>query len=218
MVENLDWNIGRLLQALEHCGKAQQTCIVFTSDNGGLATAEGSPTCNAPLSEGKGWVYEGGVREPLIVSWPGVVEPGSVSKATVTSPDFYPTLLEVAGAEPRPGQACDGTSFMPALRGEAFERGPVFWYYPHYSNQGGEPAAAVRDGPWKLVRFYDGGGQSLYNLAEDISERHDVANEEPGTVKALAAQLDEWCAALGATPPAPNPFPVFPDVPGDNGS
>jgi arylsulfatase A-like enzyme len=217
MVENLDWNLGRLLQVLERSGKARQTCIVVTSDNGGLATAEGSPTSNAPLSEGKGWVYEGGVREPLIVSWQGVVEPGGLSTATVTSPDLYPTLLDIAGAKLRPGQACDGVSFLPALLGEAFERGPVFWYYPHYSNQGGEPAAAMRDGPWKFVRFYDGGRQRLYNLAEDISEQEDLAVREPGLTKALARQLDEWCAALGASSPAPNPFPPFPDVPGDSG-
>lgn len=214
MVENLDWNIGRLLAAIESSGKAGQTCVVFTSDNGGLSTAEGSPTCNAPLSEGKGWVYEGGVREPLIVRWPGVVPPGSVVAEPVTSPDLYPTLLEVAGLSVNTLQCIDGRSFVPSLRGEEFQRGPIFWYYPHYSNQGGQPAAAVRSGDWKLVLCYDGRAQELYNLQSDISETTDVAAEEPYIARALAAELERWCAAIGAYPPRPNPLDPFADLDG----
>ena len=214
MVENLDWNIGRLLKAIEASGKAAQTCVVFTSDNGGLSTAEGSPTCNAPLSEGKGWVYEGGVREPLIVRWPGVVQPGSVVAEPVTSPDLYPSLLEVAGSPVCAEQCSDGKSFVPSLRGEKFERGPIFWYYPHYSNQGGQPAAAVRSGDWKMVLSYDGGSRELYNLRSDISETRDLATEEPDIARSLTAELEHWCAATGAFPPRPNPFGPFADLEG----
>ncbi|MBC7240588.1 MAG: sulfatase-like hydrolase/transferase, partial [Chloroflexi bacterium] len=119
MVEHLDENVGRLLAALERTGQAENTIVLFTSDNGGLATAEGSPTCNAPLAEGKGWMYEGGTREPLLIRWPNVIRPGAVCQVPVTSPDFYPTLLDLAGLPPHPEQHVDGLSFAPLLRGEA---------------------------------------------------------------------------------------------------
>lgn len=218
MVENLDWNIGRLLRALEEPGKGRRTCVVFTSDNGGLSTAEGSPTCNAPLSEGKGWTYEGGVREPLIVRWPGVVPAGTVSDVPVTSPDLCPTLLEAAAISPSAEQCKDGQSFVPALRGEPFERGPIFWYYPHYSNQGGTPAAAVRRGTWKLIRSYDGGTTELYELSDDIAEDNDLAAKEPGVARTLTSELEAWCAEVGAAAPRANPFNPFDDVPGNGSS
>jgi len=214
MIENLDWNIGRLLETLERSGHADNTLVVFTSDNGGLATAETSPTSNAPLAEGKGWMYDGGVREPLLVGWPGVVEPGSRTAEPVTTPDFYPTLLEACGLALRPEQHRDGKSFLPILRGEPWTRGPIFWHYPHYSNQGGAPAAAVRDGTWKLVRFYDPPRQELYNLAEDISESNDLATKETNVARRLALQLDRWAESIGCVVPDENPYDPFEDVPG----
>ena len=117
MIYNLDENIGRLMETLEGSGLAEDTVVIFTSDNGGLATAEGSPTCNAPLAEGKGWMYEGGTREPLIVRWPGVVEPGSSCSVPVSSPDFYPTLLEMGECLPDPAQQVEGLSLVPLLKG-----------------------------------------------------------------------------------------------------
>ncbi len=214
MVENLDANIGRLLDEVERSGKTESTIVIFTSDNGGLATAEGSPTSNAPLAEGKGWTYDGGVREPLIVRWPGVVAAGSTTSHPVTTPDFYPTLLEAVGLPLVPAQHCDGRSFLPLLRGVPFERGPIFWHYPHYSNQGGEPAAAVRDGDWKLIKFFDGERVELYNLAEDLSESHDRAADEVDTVKRLLALLEQWAEEIGCLVPRVNPFSAFEDVPG----
>ena len=217
MVENLDWNVGRLLAALERSGRSDDTLVIFTSDNGGLATAEGSPTCNAPLAEGKGWTYDGGVREPLIIRWPGVVEPGSRTDGVVTTPDFYPTLLEAAGLPLRPEQHEDGRSFGPLLRGEPYERGPVFWHYPHYSNQGGEPAAAVREGDWKLIKFYDGSREELYNLSDDLSEANDLATKEPAVASRLRLALDTWAEEIGCAIPRPNPYDPFEDVPGQRG-
>ncbi len=127
MIGNLDENIGRIMTCLDEQGLSENTLIVFTSDNGGLATSEGSPTCNNPLNEGKGWMYEGGIREPLIILWPKVVPKGSICHEPVTSPDFYPTLLEVAGLNLIPSQHLDGISIMPLLQKKNnFERGPIF--------------------------------------------------------------------------------------------
>jgi arylsulfatase A-like enzyme len=205
MVENLDWNIGRVLDALDGEGIAGDTVVIFTSDNGGLATSEGSPTSNAPLSEGKGWMYEGGTREPLIIKWPGVTPPNSVCREPTTSPDFYPTCLEIAGLPLVPEQHVDAVSIAPLLRGEPLERGPVFWHYPHYGNQGGTPGCSVRDGDWKLIEFFEDGRVELYNLREDVGEARDLAREKPEIAKRLRAALAEWLVKVDAKIPEPNP-------------
>ena len=206
MVYNLDVNIGRLLAALEESGQADNTVVVFTSDNGGLSTGEGSPTCNAPLAEGKGWMYEGGTREPLLVRWPGVIEPDSVCTVPVTSPDFYPTFLEAAGLDPMPERHADGVSLMPLLRGgDRLDREAIFWHYPHYGNQGGTPGCSVRAGDHKLIEFFEDGRLELYNLRDDIGEDHDLADEKPGLTKRLHAQLVDWRNTVGAKLPTPNP-------------
>ena len=165
MVQSLDENVGRILGALEEEGLADDTVVIFTSDNGGLSTSEGSPTSNAPLSEGKGWMYEGGTREPLIVKWPGVTKPDALCTVPVTSPDFYPTLLEIAGLDPIPEQHTDGVSIVGLLKGEGGpERDAVFWHYPHYSNQGGTPGCSVRSGDYKLIEFFEDRRVELYDL------------------------------------------------------
>ncbi len=206
MVENMDTNVGRVLDALDASGQAENTIVFFFSDNGGLATAEGSPTCNAPLNEGKGWMYEGGTREPLIVRWPGKVEAGAVSEQVTTSTDFYPTILECADLPFDEKQHCDGTSILPVLRGEAgFERGPVFWHYPHYSNQGGSPGCSMREGDWKLIEFFEDSRLELYNLRDDISEEFEMGDEYPEVRDALAKTLAEWRDSVSASIPLPNP-------------
>jgi arylsulfatase A-like enzyme len=206
MVFNLDENIGRLLRAIDRAGQTENTVVIFTSDNGGLATAEGSPTSNAPLSEGKGWMYEGGTREPLIVRWPGVVEPGSVCQTPVTSPDFYPTLLEMAGLELLPEQHIDGVSFMPLLdRTGEIDREAIFWHYPHYGNQGGTPGSSIRYGDYKLIEFFEDGRLELFNLREDVGEDHDLATDEPQLARHLQEMLATWRDSAEAKMPAPNP-------------
>ncbi len=208
MMENLDRNIGRLLDALDSAGKAENTIVVFTSDNGGLSTAEGSPTSNLPLRNGKGWMEEGGIRAPLIIRWPGTIEPGTTIDEPVTSPDFYPTLLAAAGLPARPEQATDGVDFSPLLRGEPFERGPIFWHYPHYSNQGGTPTAGVRDGDWKLIHFFEDDHAELFHITTDLGEEHDLAVERSEVVGELRAKLFEWFKQVDARIPLPNPHPA----------
>ena len=206
MIEHLDENIGRLLKAVDEAGQTENTVVIFTSDNGGLSTAEGSPTCNSPLSEGKGWMYEGGTREPLIIKWPGVVEPGSLCEVPVTSPDFYPTMLEIAGLDLIPEQHCDGVSFLPLLKGtDNLEREAIFWHYPHYGNQGGTPGSSVRCGDCKLIEFFEDGKVELYNLREDISEEHNLADAEPQRTKELKTMLADWREKVEAKIPEPNP-------------
>ncbi len=206
MIEHLDENVGKVLDALDTKGVAQNTIVVFTSDNGGLSSSAGSPTCNAPLAEGKGWMYEGGCREPLFMRWPGTVQTGSRTNAVVSSPDFYPTLLEACGLPLEVEQHVDGNSFLSVLTGNAeeYNRGAVFWHYPHYGNNGGEPGCAIRKDNWKLIEFF-GRGSELYDLANDISEQVNVIDQHPGIAQDLLGELHEWQKEVNALIPIENP-------------
>lgn len=204
MIWNLDENIGRLVAALKDAGKLENTMLVFTSDNGGLSTSEGSPTCNAPASEGKGWLYEGGTRVPLFICWHGTVEAGSECDTPVTTPDFYPTFLEAAGLAARPEQHCDGVSLLPLLQGKSLAPRPIFWHYPHYGNQGGTPGSSVRLGDDKLIEFFEDGRLELYDLRKDLGESKDISAEQPEKTRELAALLHEWQIAVQAKLPAVN--------------
>jgi arylsulfatase A-like enzyme len=206
MLEQFDTAIGRLITTLDKNGLTEKTIIVFMSDNGGLATAEGHPTSNLPYRAGKGWPYEGGVREPLIVVAPGVTRSGTTCDSPVISTDFYPTLLQLAGLPMKPEQHLDGVSFVPLLKGEAASRGkPLFWHYPHYANQGGGPCTTTRDGNWKLIEWHEDGAFELYNISEDISEKINLATQHPDKVKELHAKLIAWRKEVGALMPTPNP-------------
>jgi len=204
MVDAMDQAVGTVLKKLDELGLTERTIVVFMSDNGGLATSEGHPTSNVPLRAGKGWLYEGGIREPMIIRAPGTAIPGSTCDAPVISTDFYPTLLDLAGLPPRPDQHFDGQSLVPLLRGQSLPSRPLFWHYPHYGNQGGAPAGAVRDGDWKLIEWYEDGKRELFNIREDLSERHDRAADKPELVHELAAKLDAWRHQVGAVMPTPN--------------
>ncbi len=205
MVEAMDQAVGKVLDALQRLKLADNTVVVFMSDNGGLSTSEGSPTSNVPLRAGKGWMYEGGVREPMIVRAPGVTAPGSVSAEPVISTDFYPTLLELAGLPARPDQHLDGVSFVPLLRGGRIAPRPLFWHYPHYGNQGGTPSGAIREGDWKLIEWYEDGRLELFNLGQDLSEKYNLLGLYPDKAEQLHGKLKAWRDRLGATMPAPNP-------------
>jgi arylsulfatase A-like enzyme len=206
MIEHLDENVGKVLDALDAKGIAQNTIVVFTSDNGGLSSSAGSPTCNAPLAEGKGWMYEGGSREPLFIRWPHIIEPGSRSNAVISSPDFYPTLLEACALPLEKQQHVDGKSFLPVLKGEEtqHDRGAIFWHYPHYGNNGGEPGCSIRKGDWKLIEFF-GRGTELYNLNTDLSEKYNVINDYPRIAQELLSELHAWQKEVNAIIPVENP-------------
>jgi arylsulfatase A-like enzyme len=206
MLEQFDNAIGRLIATLEQNALTEKTIIVFMSDNGGLATAEGHPTSNLPLRAGKGWPYEGGVREPLIVVAPGVTKADTTCDSPVISTDFYPTLLQLAGLPLKPEQHLDGISFVPLLKGETPSRGkPLFWHYPHYANQGGGTCTTIRDGDWKLIEWHEDGALELYNIAQDLSEKTNLATEQPEKAKELHAKLIVWRKEVGALMPTPNP-------------
>jgi arylsulfatase A-like enzyme len=176
------------------------------SDNGGLSTAEGSPTSNLPLRAGKGWLYEGGIREPMIVKWPGVVRAGALCHEPVTSTDFYPTILELTGLAPKPKQHVDGLSLVPLLRDSAtLDRKAIYWHYPHYSNQLGRPGGAVRAGDFKLIEFYEDWHVELFNLKDDPGEQHDLAGQLPAKAAELGTMLREWRRSVNARMPEPNP-------------
>jgi arylsulfatase A-like enzyme len=217
MVEALDRAVGRLLDALERTGQAANTVVLFSSDNGGLSTAEGSPTTNRPLSDGKGWMEEGGNRVPAIVRWPGVTDtPGApdIVDVPVTSPDIYPTLLDAADVTVPEGQAVDGESLRPLLAdpNAELERDAIFWHYPHYGNQGGTPAAAVRTADWKLIEFFESESVELYDLSTDVGENHDLSDHRAEVVSELHGRLRDWQAEVDASFPAENPdYEPWPD-------
>lgn len=202
LVESVDDSVGRILNKLEELNLADRTVIFFTSDNGGLLRI----TDNAPLRAGKGSAYEGGVRVPLIVKWPGVTQPGTINETPVISVDFYPTILEIAGTTPKPGQIIDGESLVPLLRQTGgLKRTALYWHYPHYHPGGATPYSAVRDGDYRLVEFFEDNRLELYNLKEDAGEKNELAQKEPAKVAALRAQLEAWRKAVGAQLPTANP-------------
>jgi arylsulfatase A-like enzyme len=199
MVETMDTAVGRVLDRLQQLGLAESTCVFFMSDNGGLSTSEGSPTSNLPLRGGKGWLYEGGIREPFLITWPGVVAPGSLCHDPVVSTDFYPTILEMAGLPPLRSQHLDGESLVPLLTQTApLKRDAIFWHYPHYSNQGGFPGGAVRIGRYKLLERFEDGRVHLFDLDKDPGERNDIAQQNPAVVARMRARLHAWYLEVGA--------------------
>jgi arylsulfatase A-like enzyme len=212
MVESLDASVGRVLEAIDAAGVADRTIVFFFSDNGGLryeGQAQKPVTDNSPLRAGKGHLYEGGIREPLIIRAPGIAKPGTVIDTPVSSVDFFPTICDAAGLGV--GDV-DGVSLMPLLRGGALNPRALFWHYPHYSNQGGEPGSAIREGDWKLIEFHKDGRRELYNLRRDISETHNLVRKEPTIAARLATKLGEWRKRRGAVMPQrnPNADPLWP--------
>jgi arylsulfatase A-like enzyme len=199
MVESMDQHVGRLLSELKRLGLDDNTIVCFMSDNGGLSTAEGSPTSNLPLRGGKGWIYEGGIREPWIIKWPGITRPGSICNHPVISTDFYPTLLDIAGLPLNPQQHLDGVSLVPLLKGkDNTNRKSLFWHYPHYSNQGGFPGGAIREGDFKLIERYEDGRVHLYKLKDDIGEKNDLAASMPDRVRQMRKRLHTWYKTVDA--------------------
>jgi len=218
MLESVDQSVGRLMQKLDELRLAENTIFCFTSDNGGLATTEGDKTPathNAPLREGKGYLYEGGIRVPLLVKWPGAIEPGSTCAVPVCSIDLLPTIA--AMCEVSHAANTDGESLVPLLRGSGeLVRDTLYWHYPHYSNQGGRPGGAIRRGNHKLIESYDTGRLELFDVVQDVSENRNLAEEQPELARELAAALGAWRSAVGAQMMTPNPD-YKPNPPGSQG-
>ncbi|MGA0039665.1 MAG: sulfatase [Pirellulales bacterium] len=202
MVESIDESVGRVLAVLEAQGIAQNTVVIFTSDNGGFYNA----TSNAPLRANKGAYYEGGIRVPLIISWPGVSTPGRVVSEPVTSTDLYPTCLAAAGLPGRPHQHMDGLDLQPLLKGTGtLPERSLFWHFPHYNDHPSSvPSGVVRQGDWKLIETYDPEGIELYNLADDLGEETNLAATETARVDELSRELDAWRKDVGAEMMQPN--------------
>ncbi len=214
MIESLDDSVGRILTKLEQLHIAENTVVFFTSDNGGLASGEGPgpSTSNEPLRGGKGHLHEGGIRVPLLVKWPGVTRAGTVSQTAVSSIDYFPTLLEMTGQKSarnllsKTNSEMDGLSLVPLLREKtnSFSR-PLYWHYPHYSNQGNKPGGAIREGDFKLIEDYETGRLELYNLKEDLSEKNNLAKANPQKANQLEQKLDLWRRNVKAQMMLPNP-------------
>ena len=212
MIENMDENIGRILDKLEALGLTENTIIVFTSDNGGLSTAEGSPTVNGALKAGKGWLYEGGIRVPFIIKWPGVIKAGQVSGIPVSTVDIFPTFYKAMYKKPLLTKAIDGQDIVGLMANQkrAIQR-PMFWHYPHYSNQGGKPGAAIMLNSYKLILNYEDNSIELYHLNNDIGERHNMASANKKMAMLLKRMLDKWLKDNQAKFPLANPA-YKPDV------
>jgi len=208
MVEAMDESLGRIREALVRTGIADRTIIIFTSDNGGLTYVPG-PTSNAPLRGGKGSPYEGGVRVPAIVLWPGVTTAGAAVDQPVITPDWYPTILAMTGTKGDEvhNRDLDGVPLLPILHdpAQSLGRQAIYWHYPHYHKGGSSPYTAVRAGPWRLIEFYEGQRLELYDLTRDPGEQYDVSREFPDKAAELRGLIAAWRAAIGAQSPLPNP-------------
>jgi arylsulfatase A-like enzyme len=204
MIESMDDAVGIVLAKLEELGLEENTIVCFTSDNGGVSSGDAYATSNLPLRGGKGRQWEGGIRVPLYIHAPGVTSRGTTDDTRVSGIDFYPTLLELAGIEVPAGQEVDGVSLVPLLKGESIAERPLYWHYPHYGNQGGEPSSIVIEGEWKLIYYHEDGRNELYNLGEDPGEQTNVAAANAAVVKRLRTQLDQWLASVEARFPTPD--------------
>jgi uncharacterized sulfatase len=208
MVEHVDQSLGRIMKKLDDLKLADNTVVIFFSDNGGLYRrfdGKGEAVMsNHPLRDEKGSLYEGGIREPCIIRWPGVVKPGTTSDVPITSVDFWPTIAEIAGTRAKFKHAIDGVSLMPLLKGTGtLKDRALYWHYPHYHHT--TPGGVIRHGDYKLIEYFEDGKLELYNLKNDIGETTDLAKKEPQKVKQLHAMLQSWRKSVGAKMPTRNP-------------
>jgi arylsulfatase A-like enzyme len=209
MVESLDENVGRVLTELDRLGLRDNTIVVLFSDNGGLSTGPGGmPTSVRPLRAGKAWLYEGGIREPLLISYPRKVQNGQRLTEPVVSTDLFPTILGLAGLPLMPDQHVDGVDLAPLLEGKPSKlaREALYFHFPHYHevNTMG-PSGAIRAGDYKLIEVFENGKKELYNLREDIGESHDLAAEKPELVAKLSHLLEQWRQDTGSKMTTANP-------------
>jgi arylsulfatase A-like enzyme len=204
LVESMDDAVGEVLKALDELGLAENTVVIFTSDNGGVAAGDAYSTSNLPLRAGKGYQFEGGIREPYFIKVPGI-KGGQKCTTPVSGTDFYPTILDLAGIPQKPEEHVDGISLVPLLNGQTISERPLIWHYPHYGNQGGEPSSIIRLGDWKLIHYYEDGHEELYNLKTDLGETTDIVKENSEISERLRKQLFDYLNEVGAKFPVKDP-------------
>jgi len=204
LIDEMDNATGRVLKKLDELGLASNTIVVLTGDNGGVVSGDSFSSSQLPYRGGKGRQWEGGTRVPVYIRAPGITTSGSICETPVSGIDYFPTLLQLAGVTNSPKQIVDGVSLVPLLNGGSIAPRPLFWHYPHYGNQGGEPSSIIRSGDWKLIHYWEDGHNELYNLAADIGEQHDLAATETKRADELWSQLQAWLKSTGAKFPQPN--------------
>lgn len=198
MIESMDEAVGIVLKKIDDLDLADNTIVCFTSDNGGVSSGDAYSTSNLPLRGGKGRQWEGGIREPFYIKAPGTHCEGMVCNVPVSGIDWYPTLLDLAGVPVPKGQAVDGVSLLPLLKGGSIPDRPLYWHYPHYGNQGGEPSSIITHNNWKLIHYHEDGHDELYHLTSDPSEQNNMAASEQTRTRALRSKLDAWLKATNA--------------------
>ncbi len=205
MVENMDTNIGKIMRKLQEMGIADNTMVIFTSDNGGLSTSEGSPTTNFPLRAGKGWMYEGGIRVPFIIKWPGQSSKNHLSDIPVQTADIFATCIKAMGEKTNPKEI-DGKPIQYLIKNpKNASKRSLYWHYPHYSNQGGKPSSAILQYPYKLIYNHEDKSYELYNLKTDQSEQQNLSGIQSKISKKMSAQLQQWFTEVNAVFPDQNP-------------
>lgn len=205
MMESMDDAVGIVLDKLASLGLDDNTIVCFTGDNGGVSSGDAYATSNLPLRGGKGRQWEGGIREPFYIRAPGFTRPSSVSDVPAHGVDWYPTLAELAGVGVPAKQGVDGVSLVPALKGDTLTTRPLYWHYPHYGNQGGEPSSIIMENEWKLIHYHEDKRNELYNLTVDPREQTDVASNNPQVANRLSAQLSKWLTLTDAQMPTKDP-------------
>jgi arylsulfatase A-like enzyme len=201
MMQSMDTAVGIVMKQLTDLGLEKNTVVIFTSDNGGVSSGDAFATSCLPLRGGKGRQWEGGILQPYYMHVPNVTKAGSTNPTPVTGTDFFPTILELAGLPLKPKQHIDGVSLLPLLNGGNIADRDLFWHYPHYGNQGGEPSSIIRSGNMKLIHYYEDGRDELYNLVDDIGEQTDLATSQVQITKSLRKKLDQWLAETNAKIP-----------------
>ncbi|MGB3587485.1 MAG: sulfatase, partial [Tunicatimonas sp.] len=205
LVSTMDDAVGRVLNTLEELGLDDNTIVVFTSDNGGVASGDAYATTNLPLRGGKGYQWEGGIREPYFIAAPGMNSAAKEVAVPVSGVDFYPTLLELAGLALKPNEHTDGVSLLSLMQGDSIAERALYWHYPHYGNQGGDPSSIIRLGDWKLIHYWEDGQRELYNLIDDPEETTNIIEQEPEKARRLGHKLEQFLAETEANTPQPDP-------------
>lgn len=205
LVESMDDAVGIVLNTLKELGLDKNTIVIFTGDNGGVTSGDAYSTNNSPLRGGKGYQWEGGIREPYFIEVPWMNLAGKKCDVPVSGTDFYPTILDLAGLTLRPDQHNDGVSLVPLLKSGQIAERSLIWHYPHYGNQGGDPSSIIRKGDWKLIHYYEDGHEELYNLKSDLSEIADVSANNPQIASRLHAELFGYLKNVGAKFPQKDP-------------